>query len=70
MIFKAKLIPEGWIKKQGQRYYKATEKLLNYAFLPEEIKLTEEQRRFLSLNTKFFRKDLVELFENEQIVGL
>lgn len=65
------LIPEGWVKKFNERYYKPTEKLLNHVFLPdnEKLLLSDEQVRFLAYNTNFVRKDLIALFDdNEQIV--
>ena len=65
------LIPDGWIKKFNERYYRPTEQLLNAAFIPESgiVTLTDEQERFLAYNTTFTRRDLIALFDdNEQIV--
>lgn len=63
------LIPDGWIKKHNERFWKPTEKLLNLAFLPEKVVFTDEQMRYLSYNLTFSRADLINIVDdNEQIV--
>lgn len=60
------LIEEGWIRKIGDRFFAPTEKLLNEAFLPVCVSLDENQRRYLSNNTHFYRVDLLNAFGGEQ----
>lgn len=63
------LIPEGYIMRHNERWFRATEKLLDLAHLPKKLILDTFQSRFLSYNTFFSKTDLVELFlDNEQIV--
>ena len=62
------LIENGWIVRKSDRYFKPTEKLLDLAFLPSQIVLSEGQRRALEVSTTFAKEELVEIFENLQIV--
>ena len=63
------LIGPGFLRKINGRYYAPTEKLLDLAWLPPMLDLTEYQARFLSYNSHFSRPDLIELLDdNIQIV--
>ena len=61
------LIEEGWLKKINERYYKPTEKLLDYCFLPKIIKFNDNQLRFLAGNEEF-NNSMLNNFFDPQIV--
>lgn len=66
------LIGEGYLRKEGDRFFCPTEKLLDEAFLPQSrtIFLDDVKSRFLSHNSSFYRGDLVSCFDgNERIVA-
>jgi hypothetical protein len=58
-----KLLEENLIKFSGQ-YYKPTQKLLEIAFLPKEIKITKQIRQVLTQNEVFTKDELLKYFDD------
>ena len=62
------LIHGGWVHKRGDRHFMATPKLLNLAFLPDELQLIDFQSRYFSYNETFSYTDLVDILEGNYTV--
>jgi hypothetical protein len=62
-----KLVEQGYIKKDGL-YYTPTDKMLYECYLPETIILTIKIRFFLNMNKVFTKKELVSIFDGNDII--
>ena len=62
------LIMDGYVHKHSDRWFKPTDKLLDFA-LPKSITLTRDQRIFLQTHGACYRQEFVEAFDgNSQVV--
>ena len=61
------LIGDGYLTKSGDRYYKPTLKLLDLAFIPDQIDITPETRRFLTANNALSLEQLQQVFNRHVI---
>ena len=62
------LIKEGYLRRHGDRHFKALPKLMELAYLPESIELMDFQSRFFAYNERFTHTTLVDILEGNEII--
>lgn len=63
------LIPEGYIRKHGERHFKALNKIMELAYLPETLELIDFQSRFFAYNERFSYSGVVDILEGNDTIA-
>jgi len=63
------LIRDGYVRRHGDRHFKALPKLMELAYLPEKLELLDFQSRFFAYNERFSFTTVVDILEGNDIIA-